>query len=53
MKLIALVLLLMTAGCAAKASGTTVQEVVGPGGFRCFAFYNSSGEVVGGNCVKE
>lgn len=54
MKLIALALLLMTAGCAARASGTTVQEVVSPvGGYRCFAFHNSNGDVVGGSCVKE
>lgn len=54
MKLLALTLLLTVSGCAAKASGTTVQEVVSPvGGYRCFAFHNASGEVVGGNCVKD
>lgn len=54
MRLFAIALILVTSGCAAKASGTTVQEVVSPvGGIRCFAFHNSSGEVVGGSCVKE
>ncbi len=54
MRLVTLILVLLIAGCAARASGTTVQEVVSPvGGIRCFAFHNSSGDVVGGSCVKE
>jgi hypothetical protein len=46
---------LLLAGYSARAGGAvSVKVVPAPlAGYTCFAIENSSGDAVGGNCVKE
>ena len=54
MKALALLALVLVSGCSSAGAGNTVQLVGSPvSGYTCFAFMNSAGEVVGGNCVKD
>lgn len=39
---------------SAQAGGSAYADTIsGPGGYTCFAIYNSGGSAVGGNCVKD
>jgi len=54
MKALAILALVLFSGCSKAGAGNTVTLVGAPiSGYTCFAFTNSAGEVVGGNCVKD
>jgi hypothetical protein len=53
--LTALAVVFLVLGCG-PATGDSVraERIPGPpAGFTCFAIYNASGDVVGGNCLRD